>query len=107
MNDEHYDETGYQNMLSAYAELDQARAEYAAKWPCHCKRCHGWGYTEWREYGQVFTEPCDDCAMVGYCPRCGNEAQLVKEQNDPRLGLGICDHCNFELGADEGMRSYT
>jgi hypothetical protein len=87
------------------AEVERAMVEYWTQYPDHCKRCGGWGYVEWTENGERMSDYCEHCVGVDYCPRCDAEADLIKEENDPRLGIAICDKCWFELGATQGCPS--
>ena len=92
--------------------LQVERAQYAARWPNHCRKCHGEGFT-WYTYdpspaGVALSpgyledyDPCPDCVEKGICPRCGEQVWTAEswDSGDPV----ICPRCGWEEAKPDSM----
>jgi DnaJ-class molecular chaperone len=83
-------------------KIKKAAEEWRARWPNHCKACHGWGgkiFTQSHSYGmgsaseQIF-EPCDATEKLETCHRCG-ELGLSEEAEGP------CKFCEWNYNDGE------
>jgi len=56
----------------ARAKRQGERAEWAARWPQHCRSCEGAGAFTVQCGEEADGEPCEDCqGIMACCPRCG------------------------------------
>lgn len=90
----------YEESFNEYcAQVKQAQDEYVARWPQHCRKCHGWGAFSWYENhgvpgpGEQLSEPCDGCTASEEhgpqrCPRCYTRT-LAED------GSGNCAACGW------------
>lgn len=85
--------------------LANARDEFTAKWPNHCKECGGWGmhsFTQRHPYGmgtasEELQEPCEGMKECR-CHRCGENAMTLL----PNLEFtGPCQNCGWNF--DDGV----
>lgn len=94
----------------AIAEREEARRQWAAAYPNHCRACGGWGGT-WSSYdpspagvslaaGSLADfDTCADCSDKGRCGRCGADGLLDNETGD----VVACPVCGWN--DDDGMPS--
>ncbi len=91
----------YYKELEAYDDIAKHAAEWAAKWPAHCRSCGGWGGHWYPATGPSYScggEPggFDLCGALpeGTCHRCG-AADAVDEESEAK-----CRVCGWIWGED-------
>jgi len=81
--------------------VNQAIAEYEAKWPDHCRKCNGAGLLVSYQsvpYGMGSTnmevdDYCSTCIEEGKCPRCG---KTVFSEEDFDGEILSCSQCGWD-----------
>jgi len=79
----------------------KAAAEWRAKWPNHCVKCHGWGgftFKQSHPYGmgsatETLVDPCEAIAKLETCHRCGYDGLTDTAE-------GPCKFCGWNY--DDG-----
>jgi hypothetical protein len=84
------------------AEQQAGHAAWLARWPNHCKTCHGkGGHISWADEDSHDFEPCEDCALIGRCSRCGQPGLTSEDHGDDSTGEGPCKLCGWDYDDQE------
>jgi hypothetical protein len=94
VDDENFQAEPYEDGSAAIAI---AAEEWRAKWPNHCKKCHGWGGKMWPATRHE-PEDFDFCGahLPDICHRCLHSG-LTED------GEGPCSNCGWNFDDGEPM----
>jgi hypothetical protein len=83
-------------------EQESEHADWVAKWPKFCRKCHGWGGKPCRSWDgeSVDLDPCEACTEAGVCARCGEPSLTSESRGDDSTGEGPCKSCSWDY--DDG-----